>query len=149
MSDAPSHLTMPKEEIRTRLVGALKIFPKARIAKLMKVRPHDITLFAQNRGQDSRRKFGVMLLRRLAKICLQIETGELRHNGKMVGRGSKIWVDEPIRPPLIVHRVMFGKLGATPKMVKGEAPKQETMPSFASLFAGKPLIRLPKVAQNR
>ena len=140
---------MPVEEIRVRTIAALKIFPKRQIAKLMKVRTHDITLFIQSRGQESHRKFGPLKLKRLAKICLQIETGELRHNGAKVGRGSKVWVDVPDRPPLVVHRVIFGRSGCHPRMEKGEAPKAERMPSFFDLFAAPKVIVLPKLSQKR
>ena len=149
MNEAPNHLTMPVEEIRVRTIAALKIFPKRQIAKLMKVRSHDLTLFVQARPQDAGRRFGPLQLKRLAKICLQIETGELRHNGKMVGRGSKIWIDKPIRPALPVHRVIFGRAGTHPKIVQGEAPVKETMPSFDKLFSSKPTIVFPKLSFKR
>jgi len=140
---------MPVEEIRVRLIAALKIFPKMQIAKLLKVRPYDITLFVQGRAQESSRRFGPMRLKRLAKICLQIETGELRHNGKKVGRGSKIFVDVPTKPPLVVHRVIFARSSGHPRMEKGTMPEVGKMPSFYDLFATAPVIVLPKLAQKR
>jgi len=149
LAEAPSHLTMPVEEIRARLDAARKYFPLRQIAKIGNFKGSSLLGFIAGRTPKKNDRFGPMRLRRLAKICLDIETGALRHNGKMVGRGSKAWADEPIRPPVIVHRVMFGRSGSAPKLVKGETPDGQKMPSFATLFAGKPAIRLPKLSFKR
>ena len=131
-----------REEVRVRLDAARKVFPLRRISKLAKFGKTRLKRFIE--GKPQKYYVGPMRLRRLHRICIDIETGALRWNGKRIG--SEIWRDEPNKPPLVVHRILFD--GKTLALRKGTAPKNDTMPSFSKLFGAKPMIQLPNLVNK-
>ncbi len=137
---------MPREEVRVRLTAARKMYPMIQIAKLMKMTTLDLMNFEQGKPPRHMHDLGPMRLKRLAKICLDIETGVLRHNGEWKGK-SKVSVGEATKAPTVIHRVLFEKSG--PSLLKGKTLDTQKMPSFAKLFAEKPALLLPKQFKSR
>jgi hypothetical protein len=142
MKSPPPVMKMPVEEVRVRLAAAVKMYPLRQISKLVKMVPNDLRKFIRGSMDEMHENIGPERLKRIAKVCLDIETGVLRWNG-LSRSASKVWVDEAIRAPSIVHRVMFERHG--PALLKGSAPENTTMPSFAKLFGSKPQIVFPKL----
>ena len=139
---------MPREEVRIRLVAANRIVPTKQLARLAKIRPQDLNRFINNVPPRECQGIGPERLKRLARICLDIETGALRYEGeRRAGKPGKVITAEPTRSASPVHRVMFD--GKTPALLQGATPKNDAMPSFANLFGGKPALLLPKISIKR
>jgi hypothetical protein len=131
---------MPREEVRLRLDSARRIYPLEQISKRTGIAPNKLRQFIRNEPVG----FGAPRIQRIARVCIDIEIGRLRWNGKTT-KGSKTWEDVPNKKPTIVHRVIFGRAGVAPKLEKGEAPQIGSMPSFAELFDSKPVYDLQKL----
>jgi transcriptional regulator with XRE-family HTH domain len=147
-NDDPNPLKMPREEVRIRLDRARTMFPLAQIARRMKMHAKHLSRFIKGRTPHKDGELGPERLKRLAKICLDIETGALRWNGGAT-KNSKTWEDIPNRAPLPVHRVIFGREGAAPRLEKGVIPANESLPTFSELFGVRQAIILPKLTQKR
>jgi hypothetical protein len=141
-SGVPTPFKMSESEVRVRFDAARKVFPMHQIAKLMKMVPHDLRLFLNGKPPRANEKIGPDRLKRLARICLDIETGVIKSDpnitprvgvGRPKGGGHKHTFDNPPdRPPQPVHRVIFDK--GAPALLRQQAPEHETMPSFKTLF---------------
>ena len=137
---------MSREEVRVRLAAAKKIYPFTQICNLAGYRGrNDLYNFLSGRPERPTNRVGPMRLKRLAKICLEIETGVRRWNGE-ARKKSRVSIGEATRPATVVHRVMFD--GIKPALRQGTAPINPAMPSFANLFGEKPRFQLPKVGNS-
>lgn len=128
-------LRMPREEVRARLAQCVKIFPKRRIARMMKMTRYDLDNFLNNAPARYMQGVGPSRLKKLASICRRIETGELEWNGERDYKSMVKINPAPTKAPPPVHRIMF-QHGA-PSISKGAAPSVQTMPSFKALFGQK------------
>ena len=123
---------MPVEEVRARLKQCVKIFPKKRIAQMMKMTRFDLDLFIKSAQPRKIQGIGPRRLKKLAAICRRIETGELEWNGEDKWKSRVKQNPAPKHNPPPVHRIMFQK--GAPTISQGQMPKVQTMPSFKELF---------------
>ena len=141
----PNPLTMPREEVRMRLLAVFKIFPYKRCIKILKYNGSDLLNFAHNRPHRYGEFVGPRRLKRIAKFCLDVERGIWEWNGKPRFQ-SRCWKNaEPKRAAKPLHRVMFQS--GSPTILQGKIPETGQMPSFKSLFASKG-IPLPFVGEK-
>lgn len=128
-------LRMPREEVRARLAQCVKIFPKRRIANMMRMTRLDLDNFLNGVPHRKLQGMGPRRLKKLASICRRIETGEFEWNGEPYGK-SRVKINPgPKKAPPPVHRIMFQQ--GAPSISKGSAPSVQTMPSFKDLFGQK------------
>jgi hypothetical protein len=143
--EADAHLTMPREEVRARLNACAKIFPKEAMRKILGINNIDLQNFMKDRPARYRAGIGPARLRKIAKLCLEIETGLWEWNGGKT-KNSRVWRnEEPKRRAAPIHRVMFQSGKAV--LSQGAAPKVSNMPSFKALFGSKG-IPLPFVGKS-
>ena len=126
---------MPVEEVRARLKQCVKIFPKNRIAQMMKMTRFDLGLFIKSAQPRKIQGIGPRRLKKLAAICRRIETGELEWNGEPREKSRVKINPAPKHKPATVHRIMFQK--GSPTISQGQTPQVQTMPSFKELFGQK------------
>lgn len=140
----PDLYVMPLEEIRVRLDAARRIVPISEISRRMKMRSND--LYCVLYGKPMRLgQLGTMRRKKLAKLCIDIQTGAIKHNGKKTS-ASVTYDSVADRAVMPVHRVIFQK-GAI-GIQQNKAPENQKMPSFAKLFGGKPALILPKLSNR-
>jgi hypothetical protein len=126
---------MPREEVRARLNACVKMFPVNSMCKILGINNIDLYNFMRDKPARYMHGIGPARLRKIAKLCLEIETGLWEWNKKSRWQ-SRVWKnDEPKRKASPVHRVMFQSGKAV--IQQAEAPKTSNMPSFKSLFGMK------------
>lgn len=138
---------MSREEVRARLWAIRRSgFPFWGIERRSRVERFVLKNFMRNVPQ--RCDLGPKRMKRVIRAILDIETGRFRYEGSNKGfRWARYWEAEPNKAPTVVHTLNFS--GGKPTVRLGTAPNNEKMPSFAKLFGGKPVIRLPSLLKER